>query len=385
MKQFRIGFIGSGFAAGLHVHAYKRVPGFEAILHAVCSADLHQSKAFAAEHGFTKVYETVKQLLDDPAIDIVDIIVPPKDHVALVRMAMDKGKHVICEKPLNGYFGKGSDSKSMMYEKVCAELDDLALYLHGRKEQLFYAENFIYAPSVVKVKEFLHATGEKMLLLRGEESHSGSHALHAALWEANGGGSLIRQGCHPLSALLYLKQVEAKRRGEKIWVTSVLCDASRVTEQLPKEEKGSILSNPIDVEDWAETIITFSDKTKAVISSGDMIVGGVRNTVEVYTSNSCYTANIAPNNAFVCYHTDDSKLENVYFTEKVETKKGWQNVFLCEEEMRGYVGELEDFFICLESGKEPESGFALANETMRVIYASYASAELGKRVYLEEK
>ncbi len=385
MKQMRIGCIGSGFAAALHAHAYKRVPGFEAILHAVCSADLEGSKAFAAEHGFAQVYETVEQLLDDPLIDIVDIIVPPKDHVSLVKQAMDKGKHVICEKPFNGYFGKGSDSKTMMYEKVCAELDEFALYLQDRKEQLFYAENFIYAPAVVKTKEFLEATGEKASLLRGEESHSGSHAPHAALWEANGGGSLIRQGCHPLSALLYLKQVEAKARGEEIWVTSVLCDSSLVTEHLPPEEKGSILSHPVDVEDWAQTILTFSDKTKAVVTSGDMIVGGVRNTIEVFTSNSCYTANIAPNDAFVCYHTDDSKLDDVYFTEKVETKKGWQNVFLCEEEMRGYVGELEDFFICLTQGKKPESGFPLADETMRVLYASYASAELGKRVFLEKK
>lgn len=385
MKQFRIGFLGCGFAAGLHAHAYKRVPGFEATLHAVCSADLHASEAFATEHGFAKVYESVEQLLDDPAIDIVDIIVPPKYHVALVKQAMEKGKHVICEKPFNGYFGKGSDSKITMFEKVCAELDDFSHFLQGRKEQLFYAENFIYAPAVAKVKEFLQNTGEKTLLLRGEESHSGSHAPHAALWEVNGGGSLIRQGCHPLSALLYLKQVEAKTRGEDIWVSSVLCDASVVTEQLPQEEKGSILSKPVDVEDWSETIITFSDNTKAVVTSGDMVVGGVRNTIEAYTSNSCYTANIAPNDALVCYHTDDSKLDDVYFTEKVETKKGWQNVFLSEEEMRGYVGELEDFFICLTSDKKPESGFPLADETMRVIYASYASAELGKRFNLEKK
>ncbi len=385
MKQYRIGFIGSGFAAALHAHAYKRVPGFEVILHAVCSADIQGSRDFSAEHGFEKVYETVEQLLDDPAIDIVDIVVPPKAHVSLVRQAMKKGKHVICEKPFNGYFGKGCDSKSMMYEKVCAELDEFSLFIQGRKEQFFYAENYIYAPAVVKIKEFLETSKEKVLLLKGDESHSGSHAPHAALWEANGGGSLIRQGCHPLSALLYLKQIEAQSRGEEIWVTSVLCDSSLVTEQLPPEEKGSILSNPVDVEDWAQTIITFSDKTKAVVTSGDMIVGGVRNSIEAYTSNSCYTANIAPNDSFVCYHTDDSKVDNVYFTEKVETKKGWQHVFLCEEVMRGYVGELEDFFICLASHKKPESGFLLADETMRVLYASYASAELGTRVYLEKK
>lgn len=385
MKQVTVGFIGSGFAAALHAHAFKRVPGFHVVYHAVASLTLETSKAFAKEHGFTHAYATVDELLDDPAIDIVNIIVPPKDHIDLVKRAMEKGKHVICEKPLNGYFGKGSDDKEMMFEKVCEELDDFSRFIEGRKERFFYAENFIYAPAVVKMKEFLEATGEKALLLRGDESHSGSHAAHAALWEANGGGSLIRQGCHPLSALLYLKQIEAKKRNEKIWVESVLCDAGLLTEHLPKEEKGSILSNPVDVEDWAETIITFSDKTRAVVTSGDMIVGGVRNTIEAYTSQSCYVANIAPNNGMLSFHADDSKIGDVYITEKVETKKGWQNVFLCEEEMRGYVGELEDFLICLSERKEPQSGLALADETMRVIYASYASAALGKRIYLEQK
>jgi predicted dehydrogenase len=383
MKQFKIGFIGCGFAAGLHVNAYKRVPGYDAQMYAVCSADLAQSQDFAQKYGFPKVYATTEELLEDPEIDIVDVIVPPKYHVGLVKQAMEKGKHVVCEKPFNGYFGKGGDDKEEMYRQVCEELDDFKEFLSHQKSKFFYAENYIYAPSVVKIQQILSVTGDKVLLFKGEEAHSGSHAPHAALWSMNGGGCLIRQGCHPLSALLYLKQAEAKKRGETIGVSTVLCDASVVTKSLSKDEKGSVLSNPVDVEDWSETILTFTDGTKAVVSSGDMIVGGVRNSIEAYTSNGCYKANIAPNDSFVCYHSDDSKLKDVYFTEKVETKAGWQHVFLCEEEMRGYVGELEDFLVCADTGKEPESGFGLAYDTMKVLYASYASAGSGKRFSLE--
>lgn len=383
MKRFSLGFIGSGFAAGLHVQAYSRVPGFDINLHAVCALELQEAQAFAKKHGFTKAYASVDELLDDPEIDIIDIVTVPKEHVNMIIRAMEKGKHVICEKPLNGYFGSGHDDKEHMYESVVAELDRLKAFLATRKERLFYAENYVYAPSVQKIREIITATGEKFLLLRGDESHSGSHAPHAAQWSENGGGSLIRQGCHPLSALLYLKQAEAKRRGEHITVTSVMCDSSHIAATLREDERGSILSRPFDVEDWAEAIITFSDNTKAVVSSGDMIVGGVRNSVEAYTSNGCYEANIAPNNAMMCYHSDASALDGVYLTEKVETKAGWQYIFLNEEEMRGYVGQFEDFFICLKTGKEPESGFALAYETMRVLYAAYVSASSGRRFFLE--
>ena len=74
-----------------------------------------------------------------------------------------------------------------------------------------YAEDWIYAPAVTKTAEILRASKDKILFMKAEESHSGSHAAHAAHWSMTGGGSLIRMGCHPLSAVLYLKQVEPRR------------------------------------------------------------------------------------------------------------------------------------------------------------------------------
>jgi len=384
MKRFSMGFIGSGFAADLHVHAYRRVPGFEVDLHAVYSRSLDNAKRFAATHGIARVHETLDEFLADPEIDIVDIVTPPATHMELIKKTMGSGKHVIVEKPLNGYFGSADTPGKEMYEQVCRELDDLEAFLEGRKERLFYAENYIYAPSVQKIAEMIEATGEKILLLKGDESHNGSHAPHAAFWSQSGGGSLIRQGCHPLSAVLYLKEKEAKRRNETVRVASVLCDASHVTRRLPPEERGAILAGPVDVEDWAETIITFTDGTKAVVSSGDMIVGGVRNVVEAYTPNACYKANIAPNDALIVHHVDPSSIKEVYITEKLSTKAGWQYVFVSEEEMRGYVGEMEDFLTCLVTGKEPQSSVSLAFAAMRVLYASYASAFSDRRFVLEQ-
>ena len=85
-----------------------------------------------------------------------------------------------------------------------------------------------------------------------------------------GGGSLIRMGCHPLSAVLYLKQVEARSRGETISVASVTCDVGNVTAVLKPEERAYIKANPVDVEDWGTLTVTFSDGTKATVLSADM-------------------------------------------------------------------------------------------------------------------
>jgi predicted dehydrogenase len=128
--------------------------------------------------------------------------------------------------------------------------------------------------------------------------------------------------------------------------------------------------------------LTFSDGTKATVFSGDMIMGGVRNVIETYTSGGSLFANITPNNHLVSYLTDEQKLANVYITEKVDRKTGWQFVCLEEEWTRGYLQEIQDFMECVAGGRQPRAGLDLAYETIKVNYAGYWSAEEGKRIVL---
>ena len=197
-----------------------------------------------------------------------------------------------------------------------------------------------------------------------------------------GGGSLIRMGCHPLSTVLYLKQVEARARGEKVAVTGVTADVGNVAACLTPQERTYIKANPVDVEDWGMLTLTFSDGTKATVFSGDMIMGGVRNVVETYTSGGSLFANITPNNHLTSYLTDEEKLASVYITEKVDRKTGWQFVCLEEEWTRGYLQEIQDFMECVAVGRQPRADVGLAYETIKVNYAGYWSAEEGRRIAL---
>lgn len=67
-------------------------------------------------------------------------------------------------------------------------------------------------------------------------------------WDMSGGGALIRQGCHPLSAVLYLKQVEARARGETIGIADVTADVGNIGDTLSADDHRYILSHPVDVE-----------------------------------------------------------------------------------------------------------------------------------------
>ena len=57
------------------------------------------------------------------------------------------------------------------------------------------------------------------------------------------------------------------------------------------------------------------------------ILGGVRNEIQVYTTGGVYQCRIAPSDQMTTYNVEDENLSGQYFTEKVETKKGWQSIF----------------------------------------------------------
>jgi predicted dehydrogenase len=389
MAKIRIGLVGCGFVSELHMYAYRRVYGVNVEVNAVAARGDHVID-FAGRHQIPRIYRTFRDLMADGELDVVDICTPPNLHASMIVDAMKGGKHVICEKPFTGYFGRADDKapigkhvpKVLMYERVLEEMEKTSAAIRESGKLFMYAEDWIYAPAVTKTAEILRATKDKILFMKGEESHSGSHAAHAAQWAMTGGGSLIRMGCHPLSAVLYLKQAEAKARGEAISVASVTCDVGNVSACLRPDERAFIKANPVDVEDWGTLTATFSDGTKASVFSGDTIMGGVRNLIETYTSGGSLFANITPNTHMMSYQTSEEKLASVYITEKVDRKTGWQYVCLEEEWTRGYLQEIQDFMECVATGRQPLSDLALACETTKVNYAGYWAAEEGRRVTL---
>ena len=389
MAKVRVGLVGCGFVAELHMYAYKRIHGVEARVNAVAARGNHVLD-FAKKHQIDRSYRDFPSLLADTEIDVIDICTPPALHASMIVAAVQAGKHVICEKPFTGYFGRSDDKvpigkhvlKSRMYERVMEEMDKTCAAIKGSGRLFMYAEDWVYAPAIAKTVEILKATKDKILFMKAEESHSGSHAAHAAQWSMTGGGSLIRMGCHPLSTVLYLKQVEARTRGERIAVTEVVADIGNVAASLPPQDRPFINANPLDVEDWGTLTLTFSDGTKSTVFSGDMIMGGVRNVVETYTTGGTLLANITPNNHMMSYLTDEAKLAGVYITEKVDRKTGWQFICLEEEWTRGYLQEIQDFMECVSVGRQPRADLGLAYETTKINYAAYWSAEEGRRIAL---
>lgn len=390
MKEVTIGLVGSGFASHLHCNGYKKVYGLYVRLKTIVDIDIKKAKEVSQKYGFEKATTDFNELLNDDEIDVISICTPPVFHPNMIIKALEAGKHVICEKPLTGYFGKEEDmtpigkevSKVKMYETVIEEMDKIKKVIDNTNKKFMYAENYVYSTSIKKSAEIIKNKKSKILFMKGEESVRGSMSPVAGSWEKTGGGVLLRIGCHPLSGILYLKSVEGKARKENITIKSVVADTGVVSSKLSEKEKKYIAARPIDVEDLGIITITFSDESKALVIAADTLLGGTKNYVEIYCNDNTLMCNLTPTNVLNTYFLDEKGIEDVEISEMLPSKLGWNGVFVSDDVLRGYVGQFQDFMECIAEDREPLANFDLAYKSTKVLYAAYVSASEGKRVYL---
>jgi predicted dehydrogenase len=105
VKPYRVGLIGSGYIGRAHSIALQEVGAvFPEVATPVCELladrDAATAQKSAAAMGFRRSTGDWRELVADPAIDIVDICSPNYLHKDMALAAIAAGKHVWCEKPL---------------------------------------------------------------------------------------------------------------------------------------------------------------------------------------------------------------------------------------------------------------------------------------------
>lgn len=96
-EPLRVALAGAGFVGRLHARS-ARLAG--ARLAGVAASTRDRAKEAAGELGFERGYETADELVTSPDVDVVHICTPNALHQHLAELALDAGKHVVCEKPL---------------------------------------------------------------------------------------------------------------------------------------------------------------------------------------------------------------------------------------------------------------------------------------------
>lgn len=114
-RPLRIGLAGFGAMGKVHAFAVKNLSlyydpmPFSATIIGICTTSPQKSQQIARQHGFSRYYESIDDMIADPTLDIIDICTPNISHYEIICKALDAGKHVLCEKPLCLTLGEASD------------------------------------------------------------------------------------------------------------------------------------------------------------------------------------------------------------------------------------------------------------------------------------
>ncbi len=105
MKEIGVGLIGTGFMGKCHAMAFGGVSAVFASplkprLEVLCDIDADTAKSSAGDFGFARWATDWKDIIADPAIQIVAITSPNALHKEMAIAAARAGKHVYCEKPM---------------------------------------------------------------------------------------------------------------------------------------------------------------------------------------------------------------------------------------------------------------------------------------------
>ena len=250
MERVSIGMIGAQFAARFHMNSLAKLRGVKVDVVAVASQHLDHAEAFAGMYGIPDYYDDYRRLLERKDIDIVDLCIPTDLHAEFSIEAARAGKHVICEKPLTGYFGKDraeelvgfAVGKELMLKEALDDCNRGKRAVEENGVKFMYAENWVYAPPLVKLKSLIKASGGTVMDIRAEQSHSGSQAPYSRRWKTSGGGALMRLGAHPVGGVLHLKHYEGMlKQGKPIRVKSITAEVGQHAkmESFLKEKKST--------------------------------------------------------------------------------------------------------------------------------------------------
>lgn len=380
-SRIRVGVAGVGMAGTFHVECLRRVHGVEVEIAGVTSLRAERRRAFGETHGIP-VYDSVEKMIE--YVDLLDIASPPYAHKQGILLAAEAGKHVIVEKPLTGFFGEAGDEafrgnqypKDRMLAAAVESLDEIAEAVKASGQLFGYAENFVYAPSIQKEREVVEKSGAQILRMLGEESHKGSASPVYGIWRFGGGGSLIGKGCHPLTALLYLKRCEGTvRYGSPVRPAAVTARTHELTRLPGYQDKGFLRTDYLDIEDYGWMHVVFDDGTVGDVVTSELVLGGIYDYVEVFANNHRVRCRLSPTDSMEVYNPSGPQFENIYLMEKISTKEGWIPAAPNEHWSMGYQAEIQDFIECATSGRQPQSNLGLALDTITTIYAAYVSAE----------
>ncbi len=229
----KFGIIGAGMIGHFHAKAITAMQG--GTLHSVFDQRPEAAEKLANEYGIT-CYGEIEAFLADPELEIVTVGTPSGAHLDPSLAALNAGKHVICEKPL---------------EVTVERIDQLMAAADANGKTLAAILNRRFHPGMEAFKQaadegrFGTLTSASCYVKWYRAQSYYDSAGWRGTWALDGGGALMNQAIHTVDALIYLAGP----------VKSVQANAA------------CLAHTGIEVEDMAVAILEFENGARGVIEA----------------------------------------------------------------------------------------------------------------------
>lgn len=387
MRNINVAMIGGGFMAKAHSLALAGMPMFfwpaPAIPVRKLLADVTPELAAesAARFGFESSTGDWRDVMADPSIDAVDIVVPNNLHAEIAIAAAEAGKHILCEKPL----ARNGDEAKTMWDAV-----DKAGIIH------MVAFNYRRTPAVAMAKRLIEegAVGT-VLNFRGTYLQDWSADPDSPLsWRFQksiaGSGAVGDLATHVIDLARYLVgEVDAVNAILKTYINDRPIQEAGADKLGASEADAAGRREPVDVDDEVLTMLRFSNGA----------VGSLEASRNAYGRNNFLTFEIHGTEGSILFDYEKRDQLEVAFASDPADRRGFRTVFTGPSHPYGdglwpipalgigysetKIIECLDFMKGIVDGEQPSPNFEDGYRVSRVADAIIASAETSSWVGVE--
>lgn len=325
--------VGCGNIAIVHAACLYQMPGCEIV--GFVDVIKEKAEAMAVKYG-GRVYTSLEEALTCEKPDVLHICTPHYLHVPMAIQGLRSGAHVFMEKP------------PVISEE---QLEELKAVAEKSEKKLGFCFQNRYNHSIRFIKEKI-ASGEagKVLGARGLVTWNRTKEYYTdstwrGTWATEGGGALINQSIHTMDLL-------GEFLGKPLWVEAGIANHH--------------LQGVIEVEDTMEAYIAYENAnasfyvTTAYCDDAPPIIDVVCEKMKFRIEEPEVTI----------YYQDGRKERKELNFQKALGKNYWGS---------GHLSCIEDFYDCLESGREYAQNLSGVENTIRLMLASYEAAKEGER------
>ena len=192
MQKVKWGVLGTAnIARGCTIPGMKMAGNCE--LYAVAGRNIQKAEAFKNEFGFQKHYGSYEELLDDPEVQAVYVPLPNGLHFQWVKAALEKKKHVLCEKPM-----------------ALNAADARELFKTAKENGVFLMEAyaFLHSPYVQSLKDDIKSGVIGTIDNISATFITQGYKEDIRLYKEQGGGAMYDLGCYCTTMILSLNDDE---------------------------------------------------------------------------------------------------------------------------------------------------------------------------------